>query len=220
MALLAPSLLSADFYNLGQEVENAVGCGADWLHIDVMDLHFAPQLTFGAKIVSDIRKHGNYFCDVHLMVTNPEDHIEAFAAAGADMINFHAEAAIHADRMIAQIHELGKLAGVTINPTTPVSLIQHYLPLVDMVLVMSVNPGFSGQKCIEYTFDKVRQLDLLRQEYGYNFKIEIDGGITMKNANEVLSRGVDVVVAGSGFFGLDDAGRKEFANLLHSYKRS
>lgn len=216
MALLSPSLLSADFFKLGNEITDAVKCGADWLHIDVMDLHFVPQLTFGAKIVHDIKKHGNYFCDVHLMVTNPQDHIIPFIKAGADLINFHYEAAVHADRMITQIHENGKLAGVTINPMTSVDAIKWYLPFVDLVLIMSVNPGFSGQSCLDYTFEKIAVLNELRKKNGYNYKIEIDGGISKTNVNKVLDLGCDVIVAGSGFFGQSEEGKKEFASIIHS----
>ena len=149
------------------------------------------------------------------MVTNPQDHIMPFIKAGADLINFHHEAAIHADRMITQIHENGKLAGVTINPTTSVEAIKWYLPLVDLVLVMSVNPGFSGQSCLDYTFEKIAELDELRKKNGYNYKIEIDGGISKSNVEKVLNLGCDVVVAGSGFFGQDENGRKEFASMIH-----
>lgn len=215
MGLLSPSLLSADFFELGNEIIDAVKCGADWLHIDVMDLHFVPQLTFGAKIVHDIKKHGNYFCDVHLMVTNPQDHILPFIKAKADLINFHYEAAVHADRMIAQIHENGIRAGVTINPMTDVNAIKWYLPFVDLVLVMSVNPGFSGQSCLDYTFEKVAILDELRKKNGYNYKIEIDGGISKTNVHKVLDLGCDVIVAGSGFFGQNEEGKKELASIIH-----
>lgn len=218
MALLSPSLLSADFFELGNEIENAVKCGADWLHIDVMDLHFVPQLTFGAKVVQDIKKHGNYFCDVHLMVTNPQDHIIPFINAGADLINFHYEAAVHADRMITQIHEKGKLAGVTINPMTSVDAIKWYLPFVDLVLIMSVNPGFSGQSCLNYTFDKIAELNELRKKNGYNYKIEIDGGISEGNVNQVIDFGCDVIVAGSGFFRQNEEGKRKLASIIHSKK--
>lgn len=206
MPKIAPSILSADFYRLGEEIEGALKTGVDWVHVDVIDGHFAPPITFGSKIVSDIKKHNKAFCDVHLMISNPEDLIMQFVEAGSDLINFHCEVVCHGDRLVNMIKENKKLAGVTINPSTPVSFIQHYLPIVDLVLVMSVNPGYSGQKCIDYNFEKLKELKAIRDKNKYKYLIEIDGGISLTNVEIALKSGADVIVTGSSFFGasLDD----------------
>jgi ribulose-phosphate 3-epimerase len=217
MRKIAPSILSADFFKLGEELETAAKAGSDWIHVDVMDGHFVPPITYGTKIVGDIKKHGKYFCDVHLMVTNPEDQIPLFIEAGADLINFHYEAANHGDRLINQIKEAGILSGVTINPATSVDLIKHYLTIVDLVLIMSVNPGFGGQKFIPYTLDKVKELDAIRKKNGYKFLIEIDGGVGHSNVNEVLKAGVDVVVSGSSFYGTGFEDKKKLVEMIHNY---
>lgn len=218
MPKLAPSILSADFYNLGENVQSALNLGVDWIHIDVMDRHFVPQLTFGPKIVKDLKKRLNFFCDVHLMVTNPKEHIDDFVKSGADLINFHYEATYHCDKLINEIKENNKMAGITINPSTPVSLLKHILPIIDLVLVMSVNPGFSGQKCIEYNFDKIDELRKIREINNYQYLIQIDGGISLKNVNSVLKKGCDVIVAGSGYFDASLSEKKEFIQQIHNFK--
>ncbi len=198
--ILAPSLLSADFSNLAEAVRLCEDKGSGFIHIDVMDGHFVPQITYGQPVIKSIRKLTQLPFDVHLMVERPEEMVDSFAAAGADFITFHQEATVHIDRLISHIHSLGKKAGISIVPSTPVSAIKEVLPLVDLVLVMTVNPGFGGQKLIPYCVEKIKELDLLRKEKKYGFLISVDGGVNNETVDSVLKAGADVVVSGSAFF--------------------
>ena len=200
--LLAPSLLSADFSKLGEEVRAVEKAGADWLHVDVMDGHFVPNLTIGALVVEALRPHTKLPLDCHLMVSRPQDWIEEFARAGADVITVHAEATPHLNRLLTRIRELGCKAGVSINPGTPVSALESVLDDIDLVLVMSVNPGFGGQKFIESAVGKIEQLKKIRG--ARKFLIEVDGGVKAENAGMLAKAGTDVFVAGSAIFGSVD----------------
>ena len=208
--IVAPSVLSADFSDIRGALKDIKTSGAPWVHLDVMDGTFVPNITFGPKFVSDIRPHSDLFYDVHLMIENPQNHIEAFAKAGAQAITVHSEACVHLDRTLNRIKSLGCLAGVSIVPSTPVSAIECVLGVADLVLVMSVNPGFGGQSLIPYTLEKVRMLKALRGERKY--LISIDGGVNELTCHEVRDAGVDVMVAGSAFFASAD--KKGFVNSL------
>ena len=198
--ILAPSLLSANFGNLGGALKLCEEKGAGLIHIDVMDGHFVPQITYGQPVIKSIRPLTQIPFDVHLMVERPEEMVDTFAQSGADYITFHQEACVHIDRLINHIHSLGKKAGISIVPSTPVYAILPVLAQVDLVLVMTVNPGFGGQSLIPYCVDKVRELVALRREKGYNYKISVDGGVNNKTLGSVLEAGADIIVSGSAFF--------------------
>ena len=196
--LIAPSILAADFARLGEEVRAIEAGGADWVHIDVMDGHFVPNISFGTPIMQSIRPVTSKPFDVHLMIAPADPYLESFATAGADVITVHAEAGPHLDRSLQMIRTLGKRAGVSLNPATPASVIQHVLDRLDLVLVMTVNPGFGGQTFIPAMLDKISQVrDMVR---GRNIDIEVDGGITAANAGAVVRAGANVLVAGSSIF--------------------
>ena len=203
MGVLAPSVLSADFSNLGEQVQLISDAGAGLVHIDVMDGHFVPNITFGPGLIKALRQHSNLFFDVHLMISNPDQYIQEFANAGADMIVVHAEACTHLHRTIQSIHATGKKAGVALNPATSLSVLDYILPELDMVLLMSVNPGFGGQKFINIV-PKLERLMEMCKEQNVQPLIQVDGGITPETAPFVTAAGANVLVAGSAVFGKPD----------------
>ncbi len=202
--LIAPSILSADFARLADAVQQVEAAGADWIHVDVMDGHFVPNLTVGPPIVEALRKVTTLPLDVHLMMTNPDEFIPDFAKAGADILTVHVEACPHLHRTVQSIKEHGVKAGVTLNPATSATTLEQIISDVDLVLVMSVNPGFGGQKFIDSTLDKIRQIRTMITASKGSPYLEVDGGITVKNVASVLTAGADVLVAGSAIFGSDN----------------
>ncbi|MCZ2154518.1 MAG: ribulose-phosphate 3-epimerase [Bryobacterales bacterium] len=206
MALVLPSILSADFARLGEEIERMESNGAKMLHLDVMDGHFVPNLTIGPPVVSSIRKITRLTLDVHLMITNPDDHLLAFVEAGADQISVHQEVTPHLDRTVRAIQSEGARAGVVINPATPVSVLEEIVEIADYVLVMSVNPGFGGQRFIPRSFEKIRVLNSLRAQRGLGFRIQVDGGVSAENVAALVAAGSDWLVSGSAIFHAPDPG--------------
>jgi ribulose-phosphate 3-epimerase len=213
---IAPSILSADFACIKDEVAAVERNGASYVHLDVMDGRFVPNITWGPKVIGDLRKHTKLLFDCHLMIVEPERYVDRFFEAGADIITFHLEATPHAQRLLTHIRKIGAKAGVSICPQTPVSLLEDLIEDIDLILVMSVNPGFGGQTFIPRSLEKIRQARALVECAGVRCEIEVDGGITLENARAVAEAGADVLVIGSSIFDTPDCGAttREFRALL------
>ncbi len=197
---LSPSLLSADFSDLNSAFKFIEEKGSSFVHVDVMDGHFVPQVSYGQPVISSIRKCTKLPFDVHLMIERPENSIVSYIESGADFVTFHIEATCHADRCVQLIHNAGRKAGIALCPATPLSAVEELLPFVDLVLVMSVNPGWGGQKLIPYTIEKIRKLADIQREKNFKYLISVDGGINQETLEDVLEAGTDIVVSGSSFF--------------------